>query len=164
MASCTAIETTENSNVGMGQMAIAKAPVCLTAVLGSCIGVALYHRRLRLGMLSHVVLPDSNGRAAASPGKFADTAIPEMLRVLAEHSAYPPGLTAKIAGGACMFGASGPMQVGQTNEQAVTQMLRDAGISITAQDVGGTAGRRICFDCATGAVSIDCAGKPTRTL
>ncbi len=48
------------------------------------------------------------------------------------------GLTAKLAGGANMFGSSGPLQIGDANVEAVAQALRTAGIRITAQDVGGT--------------------------
>jgi len=147
----------------MGQIGIATKPVRLSAVLGSCVGVALYHQRLGLGVLGHVVLPESNGRAGL-PGKFADTACEHMLQVLKQRSAFAPGLVAKIAGGARMFGVSGPMQIGEDNVEAAARRLEAAGVRIAAKDVGGTSGRRISLDCGTGMLTVEIVGKPPRTL
>ncbi len=108
MAICTAREPAQKHSVGMGQIVVAEAPAELVSVLGSCVGVALYHPRLKVGALAHIVLPKSSGGGAA-PGKFADTAIPYMIAELAKAGAARAGLVAKIAGGACMFGVSGPL-------------------------------------------------------
>jgi chemotaxis protein CheD len=163
MALGTTMERTENKTVGMGQIAVAQAPGRLTSVLGSCVGVALFHPRLHLGCLAHVVLPRSNGNAAP-PGKFADTAIPHMLQLLEKQGANRSGLVAKICGGACMFNTSGPLQIGDANIEAVTEILEAAGLRVAARDVGGTAGRRITFDCNTGQLTVDTAGSHSRIL
>lgn len=163
MASCIAKEALDNQSVGMGQIALAKAPGRLNAVLGSCVGVALYHQRSQIGALAHVVLPQSNGRAA-NPGKFADTAIPHMLQLLAKQGVTAGGLTAVLAGGACMFGAGGPLQIGEANAAAIAGALQAANIRVIARDLGGTKGRRMTLDCRTGAVTVDIVGSGTRTL
>jgi chemotaxis protein CheD len=108
-------------------------------------------------------MPDSAGRAGA-PGKFADTAIPRLLELLHELGASAHGLTAKLAGGANMFGTSGPLQIGCANVDAVTKALQAAGIRIAAQDVGGTRGRRVTFDCAGGEMIVESPGQPPRKL
>ena len=149
--------------VGMGQIAAGRAPERMKAVLGSCIGLVLYHPRLKTGVTSHIVLPDSAGRSGA-PGKFADTAIPEMLEMLRELDTPIHGLVAKFAGGANMFSGSGPLQIGDANAEAVGRALRLAGIRVVGQEVGGTKGRRVTFDCASGEMTIECAGQPARTL
>lgn len=163
MTTCMAVECAENRSVGMGQAILASAPVHLSAVLGSCVGVALYHRRLKLGALAHVVLPDSTGRPGV-PGKFADTAVPFMIQQLEAKGAMRSQLTAKIAGGACMFGAGGPLQIGDANIEAVTKALGAMGIRIQAHDVGGTKGRRVTLDCATGQLLVQIVGESSRTL
>lgn len=163
MATCMAVECVGNQSVGMGQVILAAAPRQLSAVLGSCVGVALYHRRLKLGALAHVVLPDSVGRPCV-PGKFADTAIPHMIQQLEAKGALRGQLVAKIAGGACMFGAGGPLQIGDNNIEAVTKALGAVGLRIQAQDVGGTKGRRVALDCATGHFLVQIVGEPPRTL
>ncbi len=93
------LDRVEESSVGMGLAVLAAAPARLTAILGSCVGVAIYCPELRLGMLSHVVLPRSNGRRAC-PAKFADSAVSYMRTVLQGRGAKPGRLIAKIAGGA----------------------------------------------------------------
>jgi chemotaxis protein CheD len=149
--------------VGMGQIASGRAPARMKAVLGSCIALAIYHPRLKAGCMAHIVLPESAGRGGA-PGKFADTAVPEMVRVLAALGAPAHGLAAKFSGGGNMFGSTGPMQIGDANAAAVLAALEGAGIRAAGRDVGGTQGRRVVFDCESGEMIVECAGRPTRVL
>jgi len=163
MAFGTAAIAAETRNVGMGQIAVARTPARLWAVLGSCVGIALFDPRSQWGALGHVVLPDSHGRASL-PGKFADTAVTHMLQLLQQQGARPAGLVAKIAGGACMFQSAGPMQIGDANVGAVLQALEAAGVKAAARDVGGTSGRRILFDCTSGMLKVESADGPSRIL
>lgn len=150
-------------SVGMGQVVLAYKPATLTAVLGSCVGVALYHARRQVGVLAHVVLADSAGRSAL-PGKFADTAIPYMIDLFAREGIPASNLVAKLAGGACMFGTGGPMQIGDANVEAVLRGLARAGIRVVGKDVGGTKGRRVALNCSDGTLEIENIGCPSRTL
>lgn len=149
--------------VGIGQAILASDPAWLTTILGSCIAVTLYSPRLRLGMLSHVVLPQSTGQTAY-PAKFADTAITHMVTTLQGHGAGPSSLVAKVAGGACMFGDGKFMQIGESNIQAALQALATAGIPVVGKDVGGNLGRRVCFDLASGSLTVECIGHPSQTI
>lgn len=151
------------TTVGMGQIAVGTKDDRLTAVLGSCVGVVLFHPRLSAAALAHVVLPASNGRDGA-PGKFADTAITAMITELARLGINRAGLAAKLTGGACMFGAGGPMQIGDANITATREALAAAGIPIVAQDVGGRVGRRITVTCGDGRVTIECVSQSPRTI
>jgi chemotaxis protein CheD len=116
-----------------------------------------------LGVLGHVVLPHATG-TTVYPVKFADTAVPYMLAMLAGRGAKPSTLVAKIAGGACMFGDDKFMQIGRMNIQATQQALAAAGIHIAGEDVGGTVGRRICFDLASGFLIVEPLGHPSHTI
>jgi chemotaxis protein CheD len=162
----SALATSNPANeilVGMGQIVEGQAPQRMWAILGSCIGLALYHPGRRVAVMAHIVLADSAGRDGA-PGKFADTAVPHMLGLLRRQGIPVHGLTAKLAGGANMFNGSGPLQIGDANAAAVTAALEKAGIRRVAQDFGGTRGRRVQFDCCSGEMIVQCAGQPTRTL
>jgi|YNPMSStandDraft_1061717.scaffolds.fasta_scaffold00237_14 chemotaxis protein CheD len=156
-------EEIQIASVGMGQIVVARKPFRLSAVLGSCVGVALYHPRLAVGGLAHVVLPQSNGRSD-NPAKFADTAIPALLQEFQKQGVPPTGLVAKIAGGACMFQMRGPLQIGEGNIQAVREALAKANIPLVAQHVGGTAGRRITLDCSDGSLLVEIAGRHIEIL
>jgi chemotaxis protein CheD len=160
----TGMNSMRETMVGMGQIAFGKAPDRLASILGSCIGVSLYHPRMQQAVLAHVILPDSQGRSQAAPGKFADTAIPHMLKLLGQAGTCTSGLVAKVAGGANMFGHNGPLQIGAANGQAVVRALGAAGIRVVAQDVGGNQGRRISLDCATGDIAIEISGTEVRVI
>jgi len=153
----------QNFSVGMGQIVQAGPPHTLTAVLGSCVGVAIYHPRIKLGVLGHIVLADSAGRNL-SPGKFADTAIPAMLSMVEQRGGKANGAIIKIAGGACMFGKGGPIQIGEANIAAVLKALEKVGCCVAAKDVGGNRGRRVSLDCATGEYVVEMVGVPANRL
>ena len=63
-----------------------------------------------------------------------------------------------------MFSQTGPLQIGENNTRAVLAALKAAGLVVTGQDVGGTTGRRVTLDCATGEMLVESAGKPSRSL
>jgi chemotaxis protein CheD len=156
--------TGENETmVGMGQAFARRAPQRLWSILGSCVAVALCDPKRHAGALSHVVLPAASGRNG-SPAKFADTAIPHMLQLLRETGIPADGLTAKIAGGASMFGRSLPLEVGASNILSIVGALQAAGIRIAAQDVGGTQGRRVTLDCSSGELLVEILGSAAKIL
>jgi chemotaxis protein CheD len=163
MALCTTRNTVDQIAVGIGQAVVASEPTRLTTILGSCVALTMYSPQHRLGMLSHVVLPHTSG-ATTYPAKFADTVVPYMLTALSERGIRPGQCVAKISGGACMFGDGKFMQIGDANVQAARQALESAGIRIAGEDVGGTLGRRICFDLATGTITVECIGHPSHTI
>lgn len=148
--------------IAIGQIGVATAGVLRTFV-GSCVAVALHDRRRRIAALAHVMLPASNGQASP-PGKFADTAVAEMLRLLAERAGGPLSCTAKLAGGASMFAFGSGVPIGVQNVAAVEAVLAAAGIPILASACGGEHGRRVTFDVATGAVTVETVGHGTLTL
>ncbi len=162
-STCQTQQAANESSVGMGQIVVAQNPNRLGAVLGSCVGIALYHPRLRVGALAHVVLPCSNGQAA-NPGKYADTAVSHMLCLLRQRGVETAGLLARLVGGAMMFGPSGAVQIGRDNVLAATEALQAAGIRVAAQDVGGQKGRRITLDCRTGQLTVQIVGRPPKVL
>ncbi len=147
----------------MGQIVAAAAPQRMRAILGSCVGLTLYHRERKIGAMAHIVLPESAGRSG-SPGKFADTAVAHLLDALRQQGVPARGLKAKFAGGSNMFNGSGPLQIGSANVAAVLKAIREANIDVAGQDVGGTSGRRVEFDCTSGEMSIQCVGRPARIL
>lgn len=153
----------QSKPVGMGHIVVGRGPDILTAVLGSCVAVALHCPRAGVGALAHIVLPDSVGRTG-SPGKFADTAVPAMLAQLASIGIHPGELHARLVGGACMFGYETPLQVGAANAEAACRALAKAGIPVTAQDVGGSKGRRVALRCDNGTLLVEILGEVPRVL
>ncbi len=156
LATATATEVV----VRMGELAASASPadVLVCVGLGSCIGLALVCRDAAVGGLAHVVLPDSAGRAAERPGKYADRAVPALIGALGEHGAPAHSLDAVLVGGAQMFSAGAGMDIGTRNEDTVRALLADAGIPVTATATAGSVGRTVRVHVATGAVTVREAG------
>jgi chemotaxis protein CheD len=148
----------------MGEIAVARTGT-LRTLLGSCLGVALYDRRLQLGALAHIVLPVSSGETAP-PGKFADTAVPAMLEQLKSlTNGSRLRLEAKIAGGANMFAtADVENSIGMQNTLAIERALETHRIPIAGRHCGGEQGRKMTFDLTSGAVTIDVVGAESVTI
>jgi chemotaxis protein CheD len=145
-------------NIGMAEVAIIRQPEIARMVLGSCVGLVLIHEARGIAAIAHVVLPDAGSRAGP-PCKFADVAVPHMVRLLENEKASVRGLVAKVAGGASMFQTSGPIQIGVANQTAIRQALRQAGIPIVAEHLGGTKGRRITFGSDGNELLVEIAGE-----
>lgn len=144
--------------VAIGEIGVARGAGVLRTFLGSCVGVSLHDRRHRVGALAHVVLPDSQGNRG-SPGRFADTAIPEMIRLIREAvGGQRLGLEAKLVGGAKMFAFQTGVPIGEQNRQAVERILAAHGIPILGSACGGSQGRRMTVVVATGGVTAETVG------
>lgn len=142
----------------MGEMAVARDGVELRTLLGSCVGVALFDRTQSLGGLAHIVLPDSRGDAKP-PGKFADTAVPELIRQIEEQAIGRPKLVAKIAGGASMFSNTLAAAIGEQNIEVCEGLLADRRIPILARHCGGSQGRKMRLNTLSGEVIIEIVGQ-----
>lgn len=139
--------------------------VLVTFGLGSCIGIALYDKRLKVGGLAHILLNNSENFKRPNvtninPAKFADTAIPVLIKEMLTVGAKKDNLEASIAGGASLFNfKSDSGSVGDKNIEAVKAGLKKAGIRIISEDVGGSCGRTMRLFVETGEVTITTAGK-----
>lgn len=121
--------------------------------LGSCIGLTAWDPVTRVGGLAHFMLP--SGFQPDGGAKYVDTGFPWFLIALAEAGAWPRRSQFKAAGGAAMFlGVSASLEVGRRNVAALERALATAGLQMTANDLGGTAGRSIELDLSSGRVSL----------
>lgn len=151
-----------NITIGIGDLKVCKAPdVLVTYALGSCVGVCLHDAAVGIGGLSHVMLPESSGvNAASTPMRFADTAIPMLIRQMESMGASRVRMKAKIAGGATMFAtASDKFNIGDRNLAAVKKVLMANHIPIIAEDTGLDYGRTQLFYPETGIMEIRAAAK-----
>jgi chemotaxis protein CheD len=155
--------------VGIADLNTVNSPGKLITVgLGSCVGIAIYDRYKYIGGLAHIMLPDSTQfNNVTNPFKFADMAVPLLLKKMEEQGALKKNLIAKIAGGASMFSFSDKsmiMDIGSRNCIAVKNALSKAAIPIVAEDVGGNKGRTIIFDTGNGSVQVKTVGLGIREI
>ena len=126
--------------------------ILITYALGSCIGLCFHDPRLRLGALLHVMLPLNMEAGRKNPLKYADTGIRETLRQMEAKGASRSRITVKIAGGAKMFEVKGGNlgNIGQRNIESVHTVLKQEGIRLLAENVGGSVARTLLFDVVSG--------------
>ncbi len=146
-------------SVSMADMKTATPPVILSSLgVGSCVGIILYESRSKIGGMAHIMLPDIEAvKNKANRAKFANTAIPDLLKEMQKMGADRRFIKARIMGGAQMFGfarANVIFNVGQRNVEKVKEVLKEQHIKIAAEDTGGYHGRSLFFDLETGEVRV----------
>ena len=153
-------------NIGMSQIEVSSKPGTVLAApsLGSCIGLAIYDPDSKVGGMAHIVLPDSAKvlKVSENQGKYADTAVPEMLKKMISLGANKNKLIVKIAGGAQMFNlqqGANVLNIGFRNTVAVKAALSKEGLEITKSDTGGNKGRTFKLDVLTGSFSVKIIGQ-----
>jgi len=149
----------------MGEMVVSSDPNAeLVALgLGSCIGLAIVDRTAGVAGLAHIVLPESNDRGD-QVGKFADTAVPELIAKMRKAGAVERRFETAIAGGARMFEMSGGLDIGSRNETAVRAALAKARITVKAAQTGGSSGRTVKITVGDLLVTVRSAGQQPETL
>ncbi len=155
--------------VKVADYAVRRGPVIITTIgLGSCVAIALYDRDTQIGALAHILLPSqSMSRETSNPAKFPETIVPIMLEKMRELGTRNARVSAKIVGGASMFGqlANGSgINVGERNVLATREALAAAGVPIIAEDTGLDYGRSVYFHLADGRVEIRSLRKGDRVL
>ena len=139
-----------NTASGEGELA--------TLGLGSCVAICLHDPVAKVAGMAHVLLPNKSlSRNAENPAKFPQSAIPLLVEKMEVLGAQRGRLTARLVGGASMFGnlsPSGAVQMGERNVVASRQVLEELGIPITGEATGGTTGRSIRLQAVDGALFI----------
>jgi chemotaxis protein CheD len=156
-----------NITVDTAALDVARSPDILsTRGIGSCVSVCLYDKTSKIGGLAHIMAPYNKGNDKSSIGKYADTGIAELIRLMMRMGASKDGLVARIGGGArVVFGAQQSMfSIGKNNIAAVRRVLADNRIPISAEDTGGTHGRGLVFHTETGVVEVTILSRPSKRL
>jgi chemotaxis protein CheD len=147
-----------DQHVRIAHHAVARGSGRLVTIgLGSCVAIALHERKARVSGLAHVLLPDpSVARDSSNHARFASTAVPlliEDMRALGARGA----ITAKLAGGASLFGTmlgSSQGQMGARNIAAAKAALEGAGIPLLGEETGGFSGRSVVMDVESGELTV----------
>lgn len=150
------------SIVSVGDMKIGQAEDLLfTHPLGCCLGLTVYDSVAQIGGLLHAMLPLSKinlAKAQINPFMFVDTGIPALFEKLSERGALKANMVVKAVGCGNPMGKKEVFKIGKRNYHVLQEMLVQAGIRLTAEDVGGTASRAVQLDLATGQTIINSNG------
>lgn len=145
--------------VDIADMQVSSDPrvTLVTYSLGSCIGVAIWDVKARVGGMLHYMLPDSSispDKARTRPAMFADTGIPRLFRATYELGATKKNIVVKIAGGSQLLDDNGTFNIGKRNYTMLRKIFWKNGILIDCEDVGGSISRTIRLDVDNGRVTM----------
>jgi chemotaxis protein CheD len=150
-------------------MKIAQSPDLLaTAALGSCLCLTVYDPVSRIGALLHAMLPLSKinlKKAHMNPFMFVDTGISVLFEQLAaqENVDTKKHWIVKAAGCGNPMGPKEVFNIGARNYRTLREKLVTEEIILTAEDIGGTAGRTVCLDLSSGLTTV-CSNGAERVL
>lgn len=146
-----------------GEIYCTDRPTLVVTVLGSCLSVVLYHRRLGIGGICHGLLPACGNRKKCSRGcekkfTYVDCSIRQLMKIFDRFGAARSEIEAKCFGGADMFSRPiekpGLFSVGRQNSKIADEVMKSEGLTLISRDVGGLQGRKILFYTHTGDVLV----------
>ncbi|MDD5400908.1 MAG: chemotaxis protein CheD [Sulfurimonas sp.] len=150
---------TGSNFIHVGQIHVDTEPILISTVLGSCVAVCLYDKRVCVGGMNHYLLPFWNGNGLQSL-KFGNISIPKLIESMIDKGAKSNTMEAKIFGGASInFSSCQTMMVGEKNILVAREILNDYKIKIVAEDVGGNSGRKIQLNLEQGKVLLKYTAK-----
>jgi chemotaxis protein CheD len=133
-----------------GEFYVTASNEVVATVLGSCVSTCIRDVRTGLGGMNHFMLPQNPGREKEGEAmRYGCFAIERLINELLKRGAKRGYLEVKVFGGGHVLpGVAG--DVGKSNVEFVRQYLRDEGLPIRAEDVGGNCGRRLRYVPSTG--------------
>jgi chemotaxis protein CheD len=106
---------------------------------------------MRCGGMKHFILPQTNQKEQATP-RYGNVAMIALIKLMHEEGCNISTMTAHIIGGGHPEGEADG--IGAKNVEMARKVLKEKGITILSEDVGGSVGRKIVFDLATGHVAV----------
>jgi chemotaxis protein CheD len=126
-------------------------------LLGSCVSVTLWHPALRIGAMSHFLLPGhgrrKSDRPSDKPGMYGADAMQLLVEGMAQHGVPLVQCQGKIFGGGAMFPRSDKVRdIGMQNGDYARSMLQQHGIHVVSESLFGEGHRQLIFTIRNGEV------------
>ena len=131
-----------------GELYIGEEPTKVITVLGSCVSVTLFNRRLRIGAICHGAMPQCRKRRGCH--EVCEEAF--KFGKLRGYGVTDSELEVKLFGGADTLSSKKENTIGSMNVKTALEIIREEHLRIIAADVGDSFGRKIIFLTHTGEV------------
>jgi chemotaxis protein CheD len=136
--------------IGPGGYFASGDDIVITTLLGSCISVALYDARRRIGGLNHFMLPsqrESGPSGFPESSKYGVNAMELLINELMRLGADRKALRAKVFGGSTAINLTrkAVYDIPKMNVEFAFSFLSTERIPVDSYSVGGSFPRRIVF-------------------
>jgi chemotaxis protein CheD len=145
-----------------GDICISDKPALISTLLGSCVAVTMFSRRLGAGAICHGLLPSCKGQKPCQcdeycreGARYVDCSIMRMLGWFMGNGVAREEIDVKVFGGSDMLGVTEgttKATVGRQNIAIAFRVIEKEKLRVSASDVGGPRGRKIIFSSVTGEV------------
>lgn len=137
-----------------GELAVEKKPTEIATLLGSCVAVCLYNKRLNFGGMNHFML--ARTRPGETPsGKNGDYSTEMLIKMMLAQDSNRGNIEATIIGGGNVTEALvGGASIGANNIVVAKEILQNQKIKIVKSNVGGDFGRKVYFKNWSGEISV----------
>ena len=142
-----------------GALKVSINPMEITTLLGSCVAICLWDKKLQQGGINHYMMPFWNGSGLASP-KYGNIAIEKLINSMYYIGSKKEDIVAKVFGGAMVLNTEDKIfHIGERNIEIQEKLLKEQGIKVVAKSLGGNNGRKIIFNTQTGVVKMKYVSK-----
>lgn len=137
-----------------GELYVLETPAVISTILGSCVAVTIFNRRLKVGGICHALLPMCPANNGHERFRYVDSAVAYMLRKFGQIGVRRDEMEVKLLGGADVLDRTNgsAISVGQKNVESALEIMRNEDIRLAVSDVGGKLGRKVHFYTDTGRV------------
>jgi len=156
--------TKKSVDVNTGEVKVAEKGTILRSVgIGSCVVVAAYNIREKIGGMAHIMLPGIAPQQSLEKTKYAFDGIGQLLNQMLEAGA------AKDEIDVCLVGAGNVLHkkddtICDANIESVTGILKEKNISVKVSAIGGTKRKSVFLDVEDGSVSYTEGDDPVKLL
>jgi chemotaxis protein CheD len=140
-----------------GEYFVGDAQYRVRTLLGSCVSITLWHPGMRIGAMSHFLLPGhgrrQRDRPSDKPGMYGADAMQLLVDGLTQLGVPLAQCQAKIFGGGAMFPRSAKVRdIGMQNGDYARSMLQQHGIHVVSESLFGEGHRHLIFTIRSGEV------------
>ena len=144
--------------LGVGDIVVSREPVILKTILGSCVAVCLWDKKLRSGGLNHCLLPQDPG-ASEKPSNYCFSSVDMLVETMIKQGSNKSNLCAKVfGGGKVMSVLSRSFNIGEENVSMAKKKLSGHGIPVISEFTLDNQGLGLLFYTNTGKVFIRSLG------
>lgn len=133
----------------IGVMCITNGEDTLKAILGSCVGIAIFWKKRKLYCLSHCLLADPLDSNSELNAKYVSDAIPLMLQAMENSGRQRFELEAVVVGGGTMLqkhGNCNAEKIGPNNLEAARKHLAKHNVNLAHLENAGKFASQIIVD------------------
>lgn len=120
-------------------------------VIGSCVAVCIWDSELRIGGVC-CYMHSGGKKKSERNGRYSEAAITQLIKMMKDMGSRKENLSAQIYGAGCKNGKS--KRDGDKRIKSGKKILSKLNIKIISEDIGGSMGRKILFDTASGHAAV----------